>query len=448
MKTKVSVLKVLFYMMVGSLFIGCSYSRVSIDLSQPPAWEVARGKTQAQRVKESQKRYYIYYGKKLNQFMDELPLQKKGGTVFLGDSITDQFPLNAAFKDQNVINYGIGGDRIDGLRERLDICVQAVQPSSIYIMIGTNDILIPLKEKYPTYKDLAVSYKAMLDEIRFCAPKAEIKLFSVLPFGQSFAWHNEDSIALNKQIHQIAEEENLEYIDLHADFIDESGELMPRETVDGIHLNLTGYYRWLEKILNRKDYFEAVCNLSEMWNETHVDSMAFDRINPATTKYPGGRGENELVVYTSAYSKKSTGTNRWGREATISNGRVVKRQKADSQIPEDGFVVSGHGPAAKWITSNLLLGTPLAVKDGAIRIIPENEETLTSEKYRDYLMERIFGMIYPAFEKFGKKSNELNELKKNLFELLDMDTSYEDAPAQLNAISARIQKINAGLCEN
>ncbi|MBS3788052.1 hypothetical protein KGY79_07660 [Candidatus Bipolaricaulota bacterium] len=73
------------------------------------------------------------------------------------------------------------------------------------------------------------------------------------------------------------------------------------------------------------------------------------------------RGPNQLIVYTSEYGER-TGTNPWGAEAIVKNGKVVElrhgflAQDSDSPIPEEGFVLSGHGTAKEWLTSSLEKG--------------------------------------------------------------------------------------------
>lgn len=73
------------------------------------------------------------------------------------------------------------------------------------------------------------------------------------------------------------------------------------------------------------------------------------------------RGPNQLIIYTPEYGKR-TGTNPWGAEAIVKNGRVTEIRQGfltetqDSPIPENGYVVSGHGRAKEWINSNLEKG--------------------------------------------------------------------------------------------
>ncbi|MFB6291480.1 MAG: hypothetical protein ABEJ25_07145 [Candidatus Bipolaricaulia bacterium] len=73
------------------------------------------------------------------------------------------------------------------------------------------------------------------------------------------------------------------------------------------------------------------------------------------------RGPNQLIVYTPEYGKR-TGTNPWGVEAIVKNDKVTEirqgflNQNSDSPIPEEGFVLSAHGSAKQWLTSNLEKG--------------------------------------------------------------------------------------------
>ena len=87
-----------------------------------------------------------------------------------------------------------------------------------------------------------------------------------------------------------------------------------------------------------------------------------DLIDPASTTsyYPGGRGPNKLVVYTSNYGEH-TGTNEFGTEAIVTDNIVTSLSGADSAIPKDGIVISGHGSAKTWISQNITIGSKVYV---------------------------------------------------------------------------------------
>lgn len=84
--------------------------------------------------------------------------------------------------------------------------------------------------------------------------------------------------------------------------------------------------------------------------------------NPSGRAFPGARGSNQLVIYTPSYGER-TGTNEFGTEAIIEGNTVVELSGADSFIPENGVVISGHGTAKNWITNNMSIGTKVYFDD-------------------------------------------------------------------------------------
>ena len=91
----------------------------------------------------------------------------------------------------------------------------------------------------------------------------------------------------------------------------------------------------------------------------------YDLIDPVkqvgvSSYYPGLRGPNQLVVYTPMFGYR-TGTNEFGTEAIIENNMVVSLNGADSVIPKNGFVLSGHGTAKKWLTENVQVGSKVYI---------------------------------------------------------------------------------------
>ena len=76
--------------------------------------------------------------------------------------------------------------------------------------------------------------------------------------------------------------------------------------------------------------------------------------------YPGLRGTNQLVVYTPAFGYR-TGTNEYGTEAIVTGDTVTSLSGADSLIPANGLVISGHGQAKKWINENIMIGAKISI---------------------------------------------------------------------------------------
>ncbi|OLS35911.1 family 10 glycosylhydrolase [Bacillus sp. MRMR6] len=92
--------------------------------------------------------------------------------------------------------------------------------------------------------------------------------------------------------------------------------------------------------------------------------------NPGGAVFDGFRGPDQLIVYTPTFGA-STKTNPYGYEITVENGFVTKLGGGNSKIPANGFVVSGHGVASSWISSNSIIGAKVTVVDGMVEIVQD-----------------------------------------------------------------------------
>lgn len=327
------------------------------------------------RIEEGRARRGDYYARRLGFFLDDNPQRTPGGIVFLGDSITEGFPVEAALADRNAINRGISGDTIEGLRERLDVCVVALKPRRVYVKIGINNIL---GGRLGSIAMLADSYDRLAADLRAAAPEAEVICLSVLPVGGDRLPYNTDVNWLNTRIRRITEKYNFSYLDLHPFMADATGALHPDFHTDGLHLNLDGYLALLEGILEPEDFVKAAAKLSDRWTSMASRRYMINKTDPRLEgAYPGNRGPDEMVIYTPASGRPTTKTNEWGIEAIVENNRVTKINQGNSPIPPNGFVVSGHGRADNWIQLHLQPGTVVTLEKNntILRIVRRSEET-------------------------------------------------------------------------
>lgn len=134
-------------------------------------------------------------------------------------------------------------------------------------------------------------------------------------------------------------------------------------------------------------------------NEVIFNQSMFriDVVDPALStnykglNYPGLRGANQLVIYTPRFGFR-TNTNEFGTEAIVVGDTVTSLSGADSLIPANGFVISGHGQAKKWINENIMVGSKIYL-DLERNIITS---TITSETF-----------LYTAKEKVQEVQNML-----------------------------------------
>jgi len=130
-----------------------------------------------------------------------------------------------------------------------------------------------------------------------------------------------------------------------------------------------------------------------------------DKTDPSDREFPGGRGANQLILYTPAYGE-STGTNEWGAEATVIGGIVRNVGGNNSAIPRDGFVLSGHGKGADWIARSLNPGMEISITGN--RAVASNTER-TRLYYADELLKKASAQLTMANS--ADPSISLKELK-------------------------------------
>lgn len=76
--------------------------------------------------------------------------------------------------------------------------------------------------------------------------------------------------------------------------------------------------------------------------------------------FPGGRGPNQLIIYTPVFGER-TNTNEYGTEAIVQNNIITMISGANSFIPADGIVISGHGTSKIWLNQNITVGTKVFI---------------------------------------------------------------------------------------
>ena len=82
-----------------------------------------------------------------------------------------------------------------------------------------------------------------------------------------------------------------------------------------------------------------------------------------------GRGADQLIIYTREWGTHTT-TNEWGYEVAVEGGVVVEvrgyTERTPLAIPENGYVISGHGSARIWVAQNLSPGTRVELVRGGV----------------------------------------------------------------------------------
>lgn len=185
---------------------------------------------------------------------------QKGQTVFTGSSLMEMFPIEAWVKELGedapiVYNRGVGGYRTTDLLPILDACVFELEPSKLFINIGTND----LSDPDITIEEVMERYDQIITMIKEKLPNVVIYMMAYYPINYEAATEemkpcllirtNEKINEANKQVAKIAAKHGQKYINVNAPLTDEQGRLKAEYTIEGMHINHEGYRAIFEDVL-------------------------------------------------------------------------------------------------------------------------------------------------------------------------------------------------------
>ena len=184
---------------------------------------------------------YVQQTKKENfSFLNETYAQQ-GQTVLFGDSITEIFnsyELFYAFSQttgQAVYNRGISGDTSDRLLERLEC----------------NGLGLPTEYTLNNIKEI-------LQRTQKLCPNTNIVLQAIYPVNSHLSIiarqmvgkrSNKKILAINEELHKIALDSKVQWLDLTKVLSDEKGRLAKEYCYDGLHLNAQGFEIVSENII-------------------------------------------------------------------------------------------------------------------------------------------------------------------------------------------------------
>jgi lysophospholipase L1-like esterase len=163
--------------------------------------------------------------------------------VFMGDSITDSWPIAQYFPGKPYVDRGISGQTTPQMLIRMRPDVIDLQPKAIVILAGTNDIagntgpmsLKQIEDNYASMAELAGAHQIA------------VIFSSVLPVHdkgkspQTPRRAPERIRALNDWMKQYCAAHKLIYLDYYSHMLGPDGMLRTELAADGLHPNADGY---------------------------------------------------------------------------------------------------------------------------------------------------------------------------------------------------------------
>lgn len=155
-----------------------------------------------------------------------------------------------------LFNLGIGGETTEGLLKRIPHELDARNSPDgniVFLSYGANDLAVKEGIQMVNPEKFRNNIKEAVEHARRFSN--EIYLVSILPFSQKIDGVvvssgkkriNEDVIAYNQILKNIAAEDSLTYIDFYSAFLDDKEILL---SADGVHPNEKGYGMMAEIVI-------------------------------------------------------------------------------------------------------------------------------------------------------------------------------------------------------
>ena len=174
--------------------------------------------------------------------------------VFLGDSITEQYPIEEMYGlNIPIINSGISGFKTTDILKEMDNLVYKYNPSKVFILIGTNDLRYSDDEE--DEDEIIKNIEEIVESIQDKRPKAKIYVQSIYPVNKNMKINNtqernnEEIKYVNAEVEKYCKKNNITYIDMFDLLTDGNGDFEERYSKDGLHVSTLGYIVITKKLM-------------------------------------------------------------------------------------------------------------------------------------------------------------------------------------------------------
>ena len=161
--------------------------------------------------------------------------------VFVGNSITEGYPVNEVFQSIHVKNRGIGFNQTKHILGRMD-GILAGKPKKLFLEIGVNDLLqsVPVDTLFRNYRQI-------IRKIRTGSPATKLFVQSIFPVGKTYDTLNHTIDDVNLRLKNYCDSLDIPFLDIHSR-LESHGRLEPPYTLDDVHLTGAGYKIWTKAI--------------------------------------------------------------------------------------------------------------------------------------------------------------------------------------------------------
>ena len=165
----------------------------------------------------------------------------KGQIVMVGDLLTEFAPWKGLFPNEEIANYGISGDTVEGVLARVP-SILASQARKVFLMIGINDL-----RKGQSVSSIIPTYRSLVEALG----RDGAHVFVQSALCTSATDLNMRVSELNAELRMFCTmtPERCEFIEvIDAVCPPNQSPVDSSLTVDGLHLGPSGYERWRNSI--------------------------------------------------------------------------------------------------------------------------------------------------------------------------------------------------------
>ena len=194
-------------------------------------------------AQENKQNFHNYFYDQRLSFFEAMPTGKNE-IIMLGNSITNCANWDELFPNKHIKNRGISGDITLGVLDRMDEIVKR-KPKKIFILIGINDISLNIDKSI-----ILTNYQGIISKIKKGSPKTTVYIQSILPTNDAFDTFKKhqgkmDIIKeVNLGLEKLAKDNNVVFLNIFPEFLDDEGKMNKQYTNDGLHLLGKGYVLW------------------------------------------------------------------------------------------------------------------------------------------------------------------------------------------------------------
>lgn len=190
--------------------------------------------------------------------------------AFVGDSRTDGFMIYSGIgTGKNLTSNGLSIFKlaekkaltVGGKKYTLLEALGLESYGKVYLSLGVNEL------GYYDDQNFYASYCAAIDAIRAVQPNAVIYIQGLIPLnekqieeanGNKYNLTNDHLRVYNDLMRKAAEEKQVAYLDLYAEFADENGALPEGVSRDGVHLVKDACKQWLDYLKTHTVEFDRL----------------------------------------------------------------------------------------------------------------------------------------------------------------------------------------------